>query len=250
MTAASTATLEKHLKNVVGVHTTWTTSAATLINLFQIHTLVVHRFFLLVAQNCVALSNLLEHDLSLLHFFLTAGRMLVGMPHDSHLLVSLLDLILTSSLVHIQDLVVVLALGLLELDLSMLELFSKARGLRADLLDFTVLVDSLVVLLLGEEDVTFLEVGFDVLLVHGNGSVKSFKCFIILGDLGQGTSFVEKDGHVKSIVQVVEFQTLLIQGQCLLDVALPETVSCVILRLLGFRHVFPELHILRRVGVD
>ena len=102
----------------------------------------------------------------------------------------------------------------------------------------------------GNEDVTFLEVGFDVLLVHGNGSVKSFKCFIILGDLGQGTSFVEKDGHVKSIVQVVEFQTLLIQGQCLLDVALPETVSCVILRLLGFRHVFPELHILRRVGVD
>ncbi len=70
--------------------------------------------------------------------------MLVRVPLDSLLAVSLLYFCLGGVLANIEDGVVVLALGLLEFELRVLELLPEAGGLGVDLLDPVVLSNGLV----------------------------------------------------------------------------------------------------------
>jgi hypothetical protein len=112
-------------------------------------------------------------------------------PLNSSLTIGLFDFGLTRILVHTQDFVVVLALRLFKFNLRVLELLSKTGGLGIDLLYFGVFVDSFVELFLGQKNVTFLKVGFDVFFIHGDGAVKCGQRFVILTDLCKCACFIE-----------------------------------------------------------
>jgi len=57
---AAATTLEEHLKNVVGVHAATTAGSATLVNLFEVETFIVHLSLFGVVENLVTLRNLLK----------------------------------------------------------------------------------------------------------------------------------------------------------------------------------------------
>ena len=82
--------------------------------------------------------------------------MLVRMPLDGSLFVRFFDICLARILVHAKNGVVILALGLLYLDLSFAQLFTQAWGLRCHVFELVVFVQRLFPLLLVHLDIAFL----------------------------------------------------------------------------------------------
>ena len=74
--------------------------------------------------------------------------MFIGMPLYGSLFVRFFDICLSCVLVHAQNRVVVLALGFLNLDLRLSQLFSQTWGLRCHVFELIVFVQRLFPLLL------------------------------------------------------------------------------------------------------
>ena len=111
-TRPSTAT-EEHLKDIVGVHSTHPTSSSSLINLFYVSAILVHFALLLVGKHGIRLAYVLELGLCIFLFLFGPLAVLIWVPLDRSLPIRLLDFRLTSTFVHAQDSVVILALALL-----------------------------------------------------------------------------------------------------------------------------------------
>ena len=106
--------------------------------------------------------------------------MFIGMPLDGSLFVRFFDICLSCVLVHAQNRVVVLALGFLNLDLRLSQLFSQAWGLRCHVFELIVFVQRLFPLLLVHLDVTFLQKGLHVLRVQRNRSIAISEGIVVL----------------------------------------------------------------------
>ena len=92
--------------------------------------------------------------------------MLVWMPLNGSLFVRFFDICLARILVHAKNGVVILALGLLYLDLSFAQLFTQAWGLRCHVFELVVFVQRLFPLLLIHLDVAFLQEGLHILRIQ------------------------------------------------------------------------------------
>jgi hypothetical protein len=110
-TSATTTTTEKHLKDVIRIHTAMTMPLTTLINFFEVHSLIVHLFFLSVAQHGIGLTNVLKPFFSLLHGFLPILLMLVRMPLNCLNFVRFFYFWLACILTDLKNLVVIFSLG-------------------------------------------------------------------------------------------------------------------------------------------
>jgi len=106
-TSSATSLAEEHLKDVVWVHTTVTTTSATLINLLKVHSIVVHFFLLWVAQYSISLADVLKSCFSFLHCFFASLLMLVRMPFDCLNTIGFFNLRFSSIFANFQYFVVV-----------------------------------------------------------------------------------------------------------------------------------------------
>ena len=123
--AHAATTAHEHLKNVVGIHSTWhTTATTTLVDLIDISSLIVHLTLLRVGQDRVCLANLFELPLCLLLLLFRTGRVLIRVPLDGSFLVRLLYHGLAITFVHPQDEVIILAQTLFQFELGLSVFFA------------------------------------------------------------------------------------------------------------------------------
>ena len=114
----TTPTLEKHLKDIICIHTTMSTTS--LVNFFQIVAFIVHFAFFLIAQHRIAFANVFKTYFSFFDSLLAALLMLIGMPLDSLLAVSFFNFSFIRIFADVQNSVVVLAFRLFEFQLRVL----------------------------------------------------------------------------------------------------------------------------------
>ena len=106
--ATSTAS-EEHLEYLRGIVMTATETAASLINLFDIHALIILIAFSCIREHLIGLSDILEHAICILFVLLIISLMFVRMPFESSLPVCLLNLVVIRVLRNIQYAIVVFA---------------------------------------------------------------------------------------------------------------------------------------------
>ena len=145
--SSTTTTLEKHLKDIVRIHSTTHAAPSTLINFLQVHSVIIHLSFLLITENSVTFSYIFEHNFSFFYCFFTCLLVFIRMPFYSFFPVSFFDFWLSCTLWDVQNFVVIFSLWFFKFYLSMFEFFSDSRCLRIDLLDFIVFINSFIILL-------------------------------------------------------------------------------------------------------
>lgn len=111
-TSHATAT-EEHLKDIVGVHAAHSSTTTSLIDLFNISSIVIHLPLLLIREDSVGFSDVFKLGLSFLLLLFRLLAVLIWMPYDRRLSVGLLDLRLACAFIDLKDVVVILSLAFL-----------------------------------------------------------------------------------------------------------------------------------------
>ena len=133
-THATAAASEEHLKDIVGVHAAHSSTTTSLIDLFNIGSIVIHLPLLLVREDSVGFSDVFKLGLSFLLLLFRLLTVLIWMPYDRGLPVGLLDLRLACAFVNLKDVVVILSLAFLQFKLCSSHLLTQTLCLRGDIL--------------------------------------------------------------------------------------------------------------------
>jgi hypothetical protein len=158
-----TSLAEEHLKDILCIAMSSTTSALDLLNIF---TTIIALLLLGVVQDRESFSNVLESFFGLLtHLFVSV--MPVRVPLESHLLVCLFDAHLICGLFDLQDLVVILPLRLLQFQFRSLELLTSIElPLVVHAPRDLIVTDGSLPLFFHHVNVTTLDISFDIGLVQ------------------------------------------------------------------------------------
>lgn len=187
-TPATAATLKEHLEDIVWVHAPHTARTTSLVNLLQVHSLIVLLFFLWITQNGIRFTYVLELPFCLLHGLLTSLLMLIRVPLHSHNSIGFLDLRFACVFRNFKYLVIVFSFRLFELDLSVLYLFSNAWCLRCQLFNLCKLLNRLLILFLRQIDITSLHIHFDIVFVHVYCFAKHIQRVVVPAHFRKSTS--------------------------------------------------------------
>ena len=147
--------------------------------------------------------------------------MFIGVPLERLPLIGLLDVLLGGLLRHLKDLIVILALRLLQLQLRLLQLLPQPRRLWVDRLHPLQVTHRLLILLQLQVQLCTLQDRLHVVFVEVDsvGEIGKGKLKLAEFDLGGGS--VEEDRTVVLVVQGVKLKTL-----CELFDRLCELIRC------------------------
>ena len=167
------STAKEHLEYFVRIAMeTSTAHAASLINFFNIGSLIILISLTRITKNFICFTNIFKHLICMYLSFFIIVLMLVGMPFQSCFPICLLDFIFVSLVSNFQQLIIVFALWFLQFKPCFFDFVSNAWGLWIHLLHSFVVSSCFFIVLHLKMKFSSLHQSFNVFFVDFDGFIK------------------------------------------------------------------------------